>query len=117
NAILALAALSQAALKAGKGVTLQDEIALTKQYISLESWRFGERLKVNWELPGSLPDISIPCLTLQPIIENAICYGVEPFSKGSQINVLSNVSKQSITFIVENQIPTTEHERTGNGMA
>ncbi len=117
RAILALAALSQAALKAGEGVTLQDEIALTKQYISLESWRFSERLKMNWQLPDSLPDISIPCLTLQPIIENAICYGVEPSTNGAQINVLLNVSKQSITFLIENPIPSAEHKRTGNGMA
>lgn len=117
QAILALAALSQAALKVGKGVPLAAEIALTKQYISLESWRFGERLQVNWQLPESLPEISIPCLTLQPIIENAVCHGVEPALNGAQISVQIHVSNQSLTFIIENPISTQLQKRTGNGMA
>lgn len=117
QAILALAALSQAALKVGKSVPLAAEITLTKQYISLESWRFGERLKVNWQLPESLPEISIPCLTLQPIIENAVCHGVEPALNGAQICVQIHVSNQSLTFIIENQISTQLQKRTGNGMA
>ena len=117
QAILALAALSQAALKVGESVALEDEIALTKQYISLESWRFGERLKLNWQLPDSLPSISIPRLTLQPIIENAVCHGVEPSPEGAYINVQLNISKQSLTLLIENPIHLTKHKRTGNGMA
>ena len=51
HAILALAALSQAAMRSGQSVLLSDEITLTKQYIALESWRFAERLMVEWLLP------------------------------------------------------------------
>ncbi|KTF16310.1 sensor histidine kinase [Pseudoalteromonas sp. H105] len=117
QAILALAALSQAALKVGEAVALEDEIALTKQYVSLESWRFGDRLKMNWQLPDSLPQISIPCLTLQPIVENAICHGVEPSPEGANINIQLNVSKQSLTFLIENPVHILKFNRAGNGMA
>lgn len=117
QAILALAALSQAALKVGKGVPLAAEIALTKQYISLESWRFGERLKVDWQLLEPLPELTIPCLTLQPIIENAVCHGVEPALNGAQITVQQFISKQTLTFIIENPISTQLQKRIGNGMA
>lgn len=117
QAILALSALSQAALKVGKGVPLAAEIALTKQYISLESWRFGERLKVKWLLPELLPKITIPYLTIQPIIENAVCYGVEPALDGAEISVQLHQSKQSLTFIIENPIVAATQKHLGNGMA
>lgn len=118
NAILALAALSQAAMKAGKSTSLKDEIALTQQYISLEKWRFGERLQVSWQLPIELPDLSIPCLTLQPILENAVCHGVEPSPSGAKIEVELYVTDKSLTFIVQNPVPNVAlSSRKNNGMA
>ncbi|MEC8139993.1 MAG: histidine kinase, partial [Pseudomonadota bacterium] len=83
QAILALAALSQAAMRSGKAIKLVDEITLCQQYVALERWRYGERLALSWQLPGELPDIDIPCLTIQPIIENAVFYGVEPAEQGN----------------------------------
>jgi len=62
QAILALAALSQAAMRSGKAIKLADEITLCQQYVALERWRYGERLALSWKLPDELPDIDIPCL-------------------------------------------------------
>jgi len=118
QAILALASLSQAAMKAGKSTPLNEEIALTQQYISLEKWRFGERLRVNWQLPRELPSLLIPCLTLQPILENAVCHGVEPSPNGAKIEVQLYITDKSLTFIVQNPIPSTVlASRKNNGMA
>ena len=87
HAILALAALSQAAMRSGQSVLLSDEIVLTKQYIALESWRFAERLQVKWSLPENLPALYIPYLTLHPLVENAVCHGVEPSQSGATISI------------------------------
>ena len=117
QAILALAALSHAAMRVGKDSVLRDEIALTQQYITLESWRFGERLKVHWQLPAQIPEIMLPCLTLQPLLENAVCYGVEPSLAGTAIYVELHISKHSLVIIVENPIVVELQKRAGNGMA
>ncbi|HEA19102.1 MAG TPA: alginate biosynthesis protein [Pseudoalteromonas prydzensis] len=117
QAILALAALSQAAMRVGKETALADEITLTQQYIKLESWRFAERLQVNWQLPEQLPAITIPCLTLQPLLENAVCHGVEPALTGAIIYVELHISKHSLVILVENPISTQQQKRPGNGMA
>ncbi|MEM5550015.1 histidine kinase [Pseudoalteromonas neustonica] len=117
QAILALAALSQAAMKVGKSTLLEDEINLTKQYIALETWRFSERLQVNWHIPQQLPALKIPCLTLQPLIENAVCHGVEPSVTGAVINIELLLSTQSLTILVSNPIFEGMHKRPGNGMA
>ncbi|WP_372759994.1 sensor histidine kinase [Pseudoalteromonas sp.] len=118
QAILALAALSQAAMRSGKSVPLEDEITLSKQYIALETWRFGERLKVDWHIPSELPTLNIPCLTLQPLIENAVCHGVEPSIAGAHIKVELHVSTGYLTIIVANPIAVTSAKtRPNNGMA
>ncbi len=117
QAILALAALSQAAMRVGKETALSDEIALTQQYIALESWRFADRLQVNWQLPEQLPEITIPCLTLQPLLENAVCHGVEPSLTGAIIYVELHISKRSLVILVENPISSQQQKRSGNGMA
>jgi len=117
QAILALAALSQAAMQVGKETTLSDEIELTQQYLALESWRFAERLHVNWQLPEQLPDITIPRLTLQPLLENAVCHGVEPSLTGAIIYVELHISKRSLVILVENPISAQQQKRPGNGMA
>tara|TARA_B100002049_G_scaffold230102_1_gene206565 strand:+ start:1864 stop:2892 length:1029 start_codon:yes stop_codon:yes gene_type:complete len=118
QAILALAALSQAAMRSGKAISLSDEISLCQQYISLEKWRYGERLVVCWQLPDDIPELDIPCLTIQPLIENAVCYGVEPADKGARINISMHVSDKSYTFIITNPLYKNKGASpSGNGMA
>lgn len=118
HAILALAALSQAAMRSGQSVLLSDEITLTKQYIALESWRFAERLKVQWLLPEHLPALYIPYLTLQPLVENAVCHGIEPSPSGATISIELHVTTHYLTLIVTNPIPTkVVNTREHNGMA
>jgi len=118
QAILALAALSQAAMRTGQSVLLSDEITLTKQYIALESWRFGERLKVQWQLPEQLPSAYIPYLTLQPLVENAVCHGVEPSPSGAIIGIELHVTTDYLTLIVTNPMPVgSSNFRAHNGMA
>jgi two-component system, LytTR family, sensor histidine kinase AlgZ len=117
QAILALAALSQAAMRSGKSVPLEDEITLSKQYVALESWRFGGRLTVDWLIPNKLPALNIPCLTLQPLIENAVCHGVEPSETGAVIKVELHVTTGYLTIIVSNPLPPTATTRPNNGMA
>ncbi|WP_352297433.1 histidine kinase [Pseudoalteromonas sp. 20-MNA-CIBAN-0454] len=118
QAILGLAALSQAAMRSGQSVPLEDEITLSKQYVALEAWRFGSRLKLDWQIPNELPVLNIPCLTLQPLIENAVCHGVEPSETGAVIKVELHVTIGYLTIIVTNPISVAStNTRPSNGMA
>ncbi|MGO2010677.1 sensor histidine kinase [Pseudoalteromonas sp.] len=120
QAILALAALSQAAMRSGQSVPLESEIILSKQYVELETWRFGNRLKVDWQIPNELPVLAIPCLTLQPLIENAVCHGVETREAGTVIKVELHVTTGYLTIIVSNPITpisANSNIRPNNGMA
>ena len=59
-------------------VTLAEEIALQRLYLDIERVRFPRRLKVEIDVPPQLENALLPALILQPVVENAIKYGVSP---------------------------------------
>ncbi|MFZ6645419.1 sensor histidine kinase [Undibacterium sp. TJN25] len=71
--------------------TLKEEIHLCKQYLSIEKIRLGERLAVEWSVANltesELQNSRIATLLLQPLLENAVHYGVEPSTQPACIEV------------------------------
>lgn len=57
-------------------VSLAEEIALQRLYLDIEQVRFPDRLHVTIDIPQDLEEARVPALILQPIVENAIKYGV-----------------------------------------
>ncbi|URD62257.1 histidine kinase [Sphingomonas sp. KRR8] len=57
-------------------VTLAEEIELQRLYLDIEKTRFPRRLKVDIDVPAQLSHALLPALILQPVVENAIKYGV-----------------------------------------
>ncbi|HMI39925.1 MAG TPA: histidine kinase [Sphingomicrobium sp.] len=57
-------------------VTLAEEINMQRLYLDIEKVRFPKRLKVEINVPAELENVRLPALLLQPIVENAIKYGV-----------------------------------------
>ena len=57
-------------------VTLAQEIDLQRLYLDIEKIRFPERLRFEIDVPDDLAGITVPALILQPLVENAIKYGV-----------------------------------------
>jgi hypothetical protein len=57
-------------------VTLAEEIDLQRLYLDIEKVRFPKRLKVEIDVPSELEGARVPGLILQPVVENAIKYGV-----------------------------------------
>lgn len=68
-------------------VPVKNEIAIAQKYLDIESLRLDNRLNVDWEI-GKFPRKAvIPVLTLQPLLESAIQYGIEPLTEGGRIRV------------------------------
>ena len=62
-------------------VTLAEEIDLQRLYLEIEKIRFPSRLKVAINVPAEFEHVRLPALILQPLVENAIKYGVSPTSE------------------------------------
>jgi len=68
-----------------KFVTLKEEIENIQNYISLMNIRYDKEIKLLVNVDNEILNIEIPKLILQPIVENAINYGIEPKGEGGSI--------------------------------
>ncbi len=57
-------------------VPLEEEIKLQRLYLDIEQIRFPERLRIEVDVPPHLLGVRVPILLLQPVVENAVKYGV-----------------------------------------
>jgi len=57
-------------------VPIEDELALIEEYLEIEGVRFGERLRVEIDCTGEAGRVPVPGFLIQPLVENAIKYGV-----------------------------------------
>jgi len=67
-------------------VSLESELQLIQSYLYIEKERFGERLKITWEVDEDV-QLTIPALTIQPIVENAIGHGIMKRMEGGEITI------------------------------
>jgi two-component system LytT family sensor kinase len=70
-------------------VSLQQEIEFLRRYLEIEQIRFGERLRLKMEVDPSTLEAAVPNLILQPLVENAVRYAIEPQETGGQIELRS----------------------------
>jgi LytS/YehU family sensor histidine kinase len=81
-------------------VTLTEEIALQSLYLDIERVRFPTRLMVRMEVPSHLGNAKVPALILQPLVENAVKFGVSA-SRDTVTLVVSAREAGPGRFIIE----------------
>lgn len=79
--------------KNGDRVTLEDELAFVRDYLELESLRLGPRLNIAWELDDDAARVSLPALSLQPLVENSIKHAFNPHSRPGRLLIRSRVDE------------------------
>jgi two-component system, LytTR family, sensor kinase len=80
--------------------TLRDELALTQAYVDLEQMRFGERLRVVFEVAPRAQLAMVPCFLLQPLIENAVVHGLRGVRKAGLITVSAAIRADELVLTV-----------------
>jgi len=109
------ASLGDAAVPA----TLARELELCREYVRIETERLGERLRAVWQVDDLPPDALLPPLTLQPLVENAVYHGVEPFAEGGSVGVHGGRDGELIVITIDNEThgAAGANPRLGNHMA
>lgn len=82
-------------------VTLKEETELVKLYLDIQAIRFGDRLSIQYNLPGETLDKPVPVFIIQPLVENAIRHGIEPVSYPATISISSFLKQQSLLIKIE----------------
>ena len=98
-------------------IPLREELSLSRRYLALEQLRLGERLSAVWEIGDYGTGVQIPCLTIQPVLENAVYHGIQLIPEGGQVTIKVHRTDNWIHIDVINpRNPRMQHNK-GNRMA
>ena len=89
----------------GGKVTVAQEIETLMLYLDIERMRFEERLQTEFRVEEAATKAQIPSMLLQPLIENAIKYGVSPQEEGATISLLAQIVGPRLRITVSDTGP------------
>jgi LytS/YehU family sensor histidine kinase len=82
-----------------KYITLEEELALVKDYLELEHIRFEERLNFNFSIDPNTLSLNVPPMMIQTLVENGIKHGIGKYPEGGHISI--NALKTETGFEIE----------------
>ncbi len=85
-------------LENGNEVPFYREMEHVKHYLSLEKMRFGEELKIEYDLRAM--DFCLPPMTVQPLVENAVKHGLMKKEDGGTVSVSSRETDDHFEVVI-----------------
>ena len=116
QAVLDLSDIFRASLaKPGTLVDWGEEMELAKRYLSIEQYRLGERLQLDWQVDEVPEDLPIPQLTLQPLLENALIHGIQPRIEGGLVRIEADYREGMFRLCVSNPYEEVQGQSPSRG--
>jgi len=108
-AILRLSELMRRVLRSASDTAspLADEIHAVETYVAIEQERFGNKLRVEWDLALPPEELWIPPFAIQALVENAINHGIAAESGRGTVRVVVRTYRHHVLIAVHD---------TGRGM-
>ncbi|SHM94260.1 cache domain-containing sensor histidine kinase [Gracilibacillus kekensis] len=108
-------------------ISLEEELSIAEHYITIQSYRFEERLEFSKDIPDSYLSEQVPKFIIQPLVENAIRYGLQEMIGVCKIQLSVMEEKGFFIIHVEDngpgmqkafleQIETGEYQPKGTGI-
>src|SRR5215831_7885917 len=98
-------------------IPLREEIDFLKLYLEIERVRFQDRLVVEMSFDPETLEAAVPCLLLQPLVENAIRHGIAKTADGGRVSVGSRQIDDSMLEIqVYNDGPSNSGQANNKGV-
>lgn len=85
----------------GEFTTLSEELKSVERYLVLERARFGDRLQVVTRIAPEVLSVTLPFLSVQPLVENAVRHGLEPKEGSGTITVIAEDAGTECVITVE----------------
>jgi two-component system LytT family sensor kinase len=85
----------------GEFTTLAEELRSIDRYLTLERARFGDRLQVTVRIAQEVLPVSVPYLSLQPLVENAVRHGLEDKPGPGHITIVAEDAGSECHIVVE----------------
>lgn len=98
--------------KLDQAVTLRDEVEHAMEYLSIQKARFRDRIAFVTDIDERALDQVVPCLTLQPILENALVHGIEGIEEGAVLKLSIACQDRIVQIeIADNGVGMSEETR------
>lgn len=81
-------------------VPLAEEMAFLDHYIAIQKIRFGDSLRIETDISAEVKYALVPCLIVQPLVENAIRHGISQRSTGGTVTVTAQRAGQQVEIRV-----------------
>jgi LytS/YehU family sensor histidine kinase len=100
-------------------VTLDDELALVRQYLAVEQARFSDRLRPSLDIDPAVLPAAVPRFALQHLVENALRHGISKRTDAGRVIVTARRDGDMLELSVEDDGPGAAAgaaEMTGHGL-
>lgn len=107
-------------------VTVKDELKFIKDYLDLEQVRYQDRVTINYNISEEALAIKIPNMIFQPLVENAVKYGILPTVADGEVSISiqleqnNSLNENTVALQISNTFNTESRfsavESTGLGL-
>lgn len=106
NALTALIKLLRISTNLGRDmITLREELDYVRNYVVIQKLRFNEAIHMTFDVAEDCLDLQVTKLILQPIVENAIIYGMESGSGDLHIAIAAHREVGSLIITITDDGP------------
>jgi hypothetical protein len=100
----------------GTMVRLEDEFETIEAYLDVERVRFDDRLETRIVLPAALRAVQVPPFLIQPLVENAMKYGVAPARRTVRVEIVATIDGGDLLIMVGDDGEGAEDVGCGGGV-
>ena len=111
----ALATYFRLALNGGEDlIILTKEVDHVRQYLFIQQQRYEEKLSYEIQVDENIPEILLPKLVLQPLVENAIYHGIKEINRPGKIQLTVQYQSPYIKITIEDNGVGLKKQGTSN---
>ncbi|MDN5334401.1 MAG: hypothetical protein PWP59_1663 [Sphaerochaeta sp.] len=95
-----LASIFRYTLEEHEDVSLGEELQFVREYLTIQQFRFKDRLHYTITCPPDLMEMRLPPLVIQPFVENSMIHGLEPKVEGGSITIGVQAQKKHVLITI-----------------
>ena len=92
---------------------LKEELDFVQKYVEIERTRFGERLRVEFDIAPETLDAAVPNMLLQPLVENAIRHGIARKVGSGRVDITARRENDDLCLVVRDTGPGLAEAKPG----
>ena len=96
-------------------IRVEEELKIVRAYLAIEELRLGSKLRTELDIEDSTLGATIPVLSIQPLVENAVKHGVAAIAGGGFVRLSIRNKADSICVKVSNSGEFDPQTRAGSG--